>query len=216
MKVSLAMPKQNICMISHILIIQRCKLLAHSHSKVSPHIVSSRLMMKVNFSQALMPKVLAMVLLDEDEIDFGNVVIEHLRTSGVQQAHKEDHISFTSIKPFPGKLISGEGLYEESEIENANQKRAAIFGPEHGTLGRADIIEAAREARNLQFDILVCCAFNYDAHSSEINKLADLTILKARMNPDLHMAEELKNTGKGNLLLFGSLILNFWILKIIK
>ena len=89
---------------------------------------------------------------------------------------------------------------DESENQNTPQKRAAIFiGPEYGTLGRADIVAAAREARELGFDVLVCCAFNYDAHSSEIDKLADLPILKARINPDLHMADELKNTGAGNL-----------------
>ena len=127
------------------------------------------------------------------EIDFGNVILNHLRTAGVQQAHKEDGIKFTSINPFPGRFISGDGRYDESENENASQKRAAIFiGPEYGTLGRADIVAAAREARDLQFDVLICCAFNYDAHSSEIDKLADLLILKARMNPDLHMADELK------------------------
>ena len=136
----------------------------------------------------------------DDEIDFGNVILEHLRTAGVQQAHKEDRIKFTSINPFPGKFISGDGRYVESDSENAPQKRAAIFiGPEYGTLGRADIVAAAREARDLQFDVLVACAFNYDAHSSEIDRLADLPILKARMNPDLHMADELKNTGAGNL-----------------
>ena len=136
----------------------------------------------------------------EKEIDFGNVILEHLRTAGVQQAHKEDRIKFTSINPFPGKFISGEGRYDESKNENSPQKRAAIFiGPEYGTLGRADIVTAAREARELQFDVLVCCSFNYDSHSSEINQLADLPILKARMNPDLHMADELKNTGAGNL-----------------
>ena len=136
----------------------------------------------------------------DDEIDFGNVILEHLRTTGVQQAHKEDRIKFTSINPFPGKFISGDGRYVESDSEDAPQKRAAIFiGPEYGTLGRADIVAAAREARDLQFDVLVCCAFNYDAHSSEIDRLADLPILKARMNPDLHMADELKNTGAGNL-----------------
>ena len=136
----------------------------------------------------------------DDEIDFGQVILEHLRTAGVQQAHKEDRIKFTSINPFPGKFISGDGRYVESDSEDAPQKRAAIFiGPEYGTLGRADIVAAAREARDLQFDVLVCCAFNYDAHSSEIDKLADLPILKARMNPDLHMADELKNTGAGNL-----------------
>ena len=147
----------------------------------------------------------------DDEIDFGNVILEHLRTAGVQQAHKEDRIKFHSINPFPGKFISGDGRYDESDNENAPQKRAAIFiGPEYGTLGRADIVAAAREARDLQFDVLVCCAFNYDAHSSEIDRLADLPILKARMNPDLHMAEELKNTGAGNLfVVFGEPDIDF-------
>ena len=147
----------------------------------------------------------------DDEIDFGNVILEHLRTAGVQQAHKESRIKFTSINPFPGKFISGDGRYVESDCENAPQKRAAIFiGPEYGTLGRADIVAAAREARDLEFDVLVCCAFNYDAHSSEIDKLADLPILKARMNPDLHMANELKNTGAGNLfVVFGEPDIDF-------
>ena len=136
----------------------------------------------------------------KDEVDFGNVILEHLRTAGVQQAHKEDRIKFTSIKPFPGKLISGDGRYLKSKSEKDPQKRAAIFiGPEYGTLSRSDIVAAAREARDLKFDTLVCCAFNYDAHSSEIDSLAELPILKARISPDLHMANELKNTGTGNL-----------------
>ena len=107
------------------------------------------------------------------------MILENLRTAGVQQAHKEDRIKFTSINPFPGKFISGDGRYVESDSEDAPQKRAAIFiGPEYGTLGRADIVAAAREARDLQFDVLVCCAFNYDAHSSEGDRLADLPSLK--------------------------------------
>lgn len=47
--------------------------------------------------------------------------------------------------------------------------------------------------------MLIACAFNYDAHASELTRLGPLPILKAKMNPDLHMADELKNTGKGNL-----------------
>ncbi len=146
-----------------------------------------------------------------EEIDFGQVILDHLRTAGVQQTHKEDRIKFTSINPFPGKLISGDARYLESDRENSPQKRAAIFiGPEYGTLGRTDIVAAAREARDLQFDVLVCCAFNYDAHSSEIDRLVDLPILKARINPDLHMAEELKNTGAGNLfVVFGEPDIDF-------
>ena len=63
---------------------------------------------------------------------------------------------------------------------------------------------AAREAGDADFDVLITCAFNYDAHSSEFNKLGRIPVLKARMNADLHMADDLKNTGKGNLfVIFG-------------
>ena len=61
-----------------------------------------------------------------------------------------------------------------------------------------------REAADADFDVLVACAFNYDAHASEFNKLGRVPVLKARMNADLHMADDLKNTGKGNLfVIFG-------------
>ena len=63
---------------------------------------------------------------------------------------------------------------------------------------------AAREAGDAGFDVLIAWAFNYDAHFSEFNKLGRIPVLKARMNADLHMADDLKNTGKGNLfVIFG-------------
>ena len=60
-------------------------------------------------------------------------------------------------------------------------------------------MQAAREAGDASFDVLIACAFNYEAHATEFNKLGRIGVLKARMNADLHMAEDLKNTGKGNL-----------------
>ena len=43
-----------------------------------------------------------------------------------------------------------------------------------------------------------------EAHTTEFNKLGRIPVLKARMNADLHMADDLKNTGKGNLfVIFG-------------
>jgi adenine-specific DNA-methyltransferase len=62
----------------------------------------------------------------------------------------------------------------------------------------------SREAGDADFDVLIACAFNYDAHSSEFDRLGRIPVLKARMNADLHMADDLKNTGKGNLfVIFG-------------
>jgi adenine-specific DNA-methyltransferase len=135
------------------------------------------------------------------KIDFAQMILENLKTSGVQQAHKEDRISFTALTPWPGDLVCAEGRYFEGSFE----KRAAIFiGPEFGTVQRADLVAAAREAGDADFDVLIACAFNYEAHTTEFSKLGRIPVLKARMNADLHMAENLKNTGKGNLfIIFG-------------
>ncbi|MDP3977050.1 MAG: site-specific DNA-methyltransferase [Pseudomonas sp.] len=132
---------------------------------------------------------------------FPQLILTNLKTAGVQQAHKEDRISFTLLKPWPGELVCAEGRYLEGESE----RRAAIFiGPEFGTVQRADLVAAAREAADAGFDVLIACAFNFEAHTTEFAKLGKLPVLKARMNADLHMAEDLKNTGKGNLfVIFG-------------
>ena len=180
------------------------------------------------------------------ERDFAKIILENLETTGVQQVHKRDRISFTSLLPWPGELICADGRFLEAvgvgdgdglrsgdsatalrSAQNDNrgaqedrggardddggssggariEKRAGIFiGPEFGTVSRADLVEAAREAAEAGFDVLIACAFNFDAHASEFEKLGRIPVLKARMNADLHM-DDLKNTGKGNLfVIFG-------------
>jgi len=179
----------------------------------------------------------------EDRVEFGakqsfpQMILENLKTAGVQQAHKEGRIAFTSVTPWPGDLVCAVGTFEGSDewlvagglsqVTNhspqttapvageaaqttshkplTTSRRAAIFiGPEFGTVQRADLVSAAREAGDAGFDVLIACAFNYDAHATEFSKLGRIPVLKARMNADLHMAEDLKNTGKGNLfVIFG-------------
>jgi len=141
-----------------------------------------------------------------EERDFVRIILDNLKTAGVQQAHKSDKITFTSLTPWPGELVCAEGRYmAESGDTAGEEKRAAIFiGPEFGTVSRPDLVAAAREAGDAGFDVLIACAFNYDARSTEFDKLGRIPVLKARMNADLHMAEDLKNTGKGNLfVIFG-------------
>ena len=143
--------------------------------------------------------------------DFGQVILDNLRRSGVQQAHKEDRITFTSLTPWPGRFVCAEGRYveggsgEDDDAPMGPERRAAIFiGPEFGTVSRPDLVEAAREAADGGFDALIACAFNYDAHTTEFESLGRIPVLKARMNADLHMASELRNNGSGNLfVIFG-------------
>jgi adenine-specific DNA-methyltransferase len=139
---------------------------------------------------------------DAQAADFAQMILEHLKLAGVQQAHKEDRISFTSLAPWPGHFICAEGRYAEAD---GTEKRAGIFiGPEFGTVARQDLVMAAREAGDGGFDVVIACAFSYEAHASEFDRLGRIPVLKARMNAELHMGGELKNTGKGNLfVIFG-------------
>ncbi|HEU0169429.1 MAG TPA: DNA methyltransferase, partial [Chloroflexota bacterium] len=132
---------------------------------------------------------------------FPEKILDNLRAAGVQQAHKEDKITFSSVSIWPGKSVCAEGRYLEGETERS----AAIFiGPEFGTVTRPDLVEAAREAGEANFDVLIACAFAYEAHTTDFSKLGRLPVLKARMNADLHMSDELKTTNKGNLfVIFG-------------
>ena len=136
---------------------------------------------------------------------FIQMILENLKTSGVQQAHKENKILFSMLTLWPGNLVCAEGKFFEGTEGETDSKRAAIFvGPEFGTVQRADLVQAAREAGDAGFDVLISCAFNYEAHATDLNNLGGIPILKARMNADLHMSEDLKNTGKGNLfVIFG-------------
>lgn len=128
--------------------------------------------------------------------DFPSMILDNLRSAGVQQTAKADRINFTSLTPWPGDLVCADGRYLEGNVE----KRAAIFiGPEFGTVTRPDLVSAAREAAESGFDVLIACAFNFEAHTTEFAKLGKVPVLKARMNADLHMAEDLKKTDKANL-----------------
>ena len=141
------------------------------------------------------------VAVEREGQGFAATILDNLRTAGIQQAAKSDRIAFTTLNPWPGDFVCAEGRY----LEGGDAKRAAIFiGPEFGTVTRPDLVDAAKEAAEAGFDVLIGCAFNYDAQSTDLAKLGRLPVLKARMNADLHMAEDLKNTGKGNLfVIFG-------------
>jgi adenine-specific DNA-methyltransferase len=138
----------------------------------------------------------------EGATDFAQMILNTLRVAGVQQAHKQDRISFESLDGWPGELLAGKGSYRDAD---GTLKTAGIFiGPEFGTVSRVDLVEAARECADAGFNVLISCAFNYEAQSTEFDKLGPIPVLKARMNADLHMQQDLANSGKGNLfVIFG-------------
>lgn len=140
-----------------------------------------------------------------ESADFAEMVLENLKRSGVQQAHKADRLVFSSLKPWPGKFVCAEGAVRQASegegdtLADSPTRRAAILvGPEYGTVARADLTAAAREAMEAGFDLLIAASFNFDAHAGEFDRMGALTVLQARINPDLHMPD-LANTGAGNL-----------------
>ena len=91
---------------------------------------------------------------------FEQMILENLKSAGVQQANKSDRIRFDSLVYWPGAYINMEGRYREAESDT--EKRAGILiGPEFGAVSREDLTAAAREAGEAGFDALIALAFSY-------------------------------------------------------
>jgi adenine-specific DNA-methyltransferase len=153
-------------------------------------------------------------------------VIQNLQKAGVQNTRKNERLVFDRLDAFANPWLHAEG--EFAEADGLVRRVAVSIGPEHGTVGAEQVKEAAKEAvRGAGFDLLVICAFAFDAHAGETAKefqpesikrddgsfavaeeerqYGKLPVILARMNPDLAMGDELlKKTGSGNLfMVFG-------------
>ena len=53
---------------------------------------------------------------------FAQMILENLKTAGVQQAHKEDKINFSSLTPWPGDYICAEGRYSRAVKRQGTRK----------------------------------------------------------------------------------------------
>jgi len=155
--------------------------------------------------------------------DFAIMILENLKKSGVQNTRKSERLTFDRLDPYAGKWLHATGEYTEAcetfEADGSFKadgsitaggiiKRVAVsIGPEHGTVGPQQVKEAAKEAvQGVGFDLLIVCGFAFDPHvAEEVKRYGKLTVLPAKMNPDLAMGDELlKKTGAGNLfMVFG-------------
>ena len=136
---------------------------------------------------------------------FEAMIIENLKKAGVQNTVKNERLKFDRLEPFAGANLQAEGEYSDKD---GKSRRVAVFiGPQYGTVGPDMVRDAAKEAvQGLGFDLLVVCGFAFDPLISEDAKqYGKLSVLIARMNPDLSMGNELlKSTGSGNLfMVFG-------------
>jgi adenine-specific DNA-methyltransferase len=140
---------------------------------------------------------------------FTRMVLENLKKSGVQNTVKGERLMFERLELYSGKYVQAEGEY----LEQGKAKRVAIcIGPEYGTVSVELVREAAKEAVRF-FDLLVVCGFAFEAQVGDDTKeMGRLTVLKAKMNPDLNMSDDLlKKTGSGNLfIVFGEPDVTIW------
>jgi adenine-specific DNA-methyltransferase len=139
------------------------------------------------------------------EDDFVRAVLDNLLKSGVQNTKKGEKLEFIELKPWPGgRLIHAEGRYDES---GKVRRIAVTIGPEYGTVSYGLVREAAREALDSVFDALIVCGFAFEPRVNDeaLTRFPRLTVLKARMNTDLHLADSLRSqTNNANLfVIFG-------------
>ena len=140
-----------------------------------------------------------------DQQDFATMILENLKKAGVQNTRKSERLRFDRLDPYAGAYLQAVGEY--TDAAGKTRRVAVSIGPEHGTVGPHQVKESAKEAvQGVGFEMLVVCGFAFDPHvSEEVKRYGKLTVLPAKMNPDLTMGDELlKKTGAGNLfMVFG-------------
>ncbi len=156
------------------------------------------------------------------------MILDNLRKAGIQNGRRNERLTFTSVEPYPGTHVHAIG---EREVEDgASPTRVGIVvGPQYGTVGSRQIMDAAKEAvkatGDQAIDLLVVLAFAFDPQAlgsgavdgagyvstdagfapEELGtvqaerSLGKLPVLLVRMNNDLVMGADLKKTGAGNL-----------------
>jgi len=151
------------------------------------------------------------------EKSFVRTIVENLERAGVQNGYRDERLEFDTLGPYPGGgWIAATGTYTNDE--NEERIVAISIGPEHGTVGREQVNAAALEAVKLGADLVLVCGFAFDGGATEEaeeatsrefpvvgdKRVGRVRVLNVRINADLMMDEELKNTGAGNLfMVFG-------------
>ncbi|WP_278914373.1 site-specific DNA-methyltransferase [Deinococcus wulumuqiensis] len=136
---------------------------------------------------------------DDAELHFVEDILENLQKAGVQNSKADQRLTFEHMDTYPGEWIQAVGTFTD---EGGKTRRAAIsVGPRYGTVTPQQITEAAKETVNdVKADLLVVCGFAFDAAvPEEARRFGTLTVLTARMNADLMMADDLKKTSAANL-----------------
>jgi adenine-specific DNA-methyltransferase len=136
---------------------------------------------------------------------FESMVLQNLKRAGVQNTFKNERLEFDWLEAYPGEWLHAEGEYTEKD--GSKRRVGVCIGPEYDTVGPDFIKDAAKEAvKGIGYDLLIVCGFAFDPHvSEEATRYGKLTVLTARMNPDMVLGDDfLKKTSVANLfMVFG-------------
>jgi adenine-specific DNA-methyltransferase len=152
-----------------------------------------------------------------DGIEFDQVILQNVRTAGIQNGLRKERIEFSDLAVHAGRYIQGVGTPKEG----GENKVAIAVGPQYGTVSPQWIQSAAVEAKTIPgVRVLAVLGFafdpqvravtdQYEANDSGINTVGELPlgklrVLMVRMNPDLLMGRDLRKTASANLfMVFG-------------
>jgi adenine-specific DNA-methyltransferase len=152
-----------------------------------------------------------------DGIEFDQVILQNVRTAGIQNGLRKERIEFADLTVHAGKYIQGVGTPKEG----GENKVAIAVGPQYGTVSPQWIQSAAVEAKTIPgVKVLAVLGFafdpqvravtdQYEANDSGIDTVGELPlgklrVLMVRMNPDLLMGRDLRKTASANLfMVFG-------------
>jgi adenine-specific DNA-methyltransferase len=153
--------------------------------------------------------------------DFAQMILDNLRKAGIQNGRRDERLKFSSVEPYPGLHVHAIGERDVDEADSTPKRVGIVVGPQYGTVGSRQVMDAAKEAvRAKDIDLLVVLAFAFDPKAlgnaasdgttyeasdqgfgdvAAERHLGKLPVLLVRMNNDLVMGDDLKKTGAGNL-----------------
>jgi hypothetical protein len=103
-----------------------------------------------------------------DADSYLKTILDNLVKAGVQNGWRDQRLEFASLAPYPGRFLHAEGVRRNGE-EGTPLRIAVSVGPQYGTVDGDWIKSTAREAlRGVGFDLLLVCAFSFDAHASTV------------------------------------------------
>lgn len=117
-------------------------------------------------------------------------VLANLEVAGVTNRLKGDRIHLTNLEPnADGGLIAAEAEYGVGLDQIEAGKVAIFIAPQHDTVARPDLIDAATEAASAGIDTLISLAFAYDSQTVGASKIGKVTVIQAKMGAEMHMGE---------------------------